>query len=93
MRLKGVKEVRTDIESNEVTVTYDDTKINYAKMADVLRKNYFPPPSDPRYLKSPHPARVRGAGRWEAMPAASPHTALNSLRQESFCRLGTSKDH
>jgi copper chaperone CopZ len=51
MRLDGVKEVQTDIQKNEVTVTFDDTKTNYDKMADALTKGYFPPKGEPRYLK------------------------------------------
>jgi copper chaperone CopZ len=51
MRLDGVKEVKTDISKNEVTVTYDDSKVDYDKMAAALTKGYFPPKGEPRYLK------------------------------------------
>ena len=51
MRLDGVKEVETDIENNKVTVTYDDTKVNYEKMKEALIKAKYPPKGQPRYLK------------------------------------------
>jgi copper chaperone CopZ len=51
MRLDGVKEVETDIRRNEVTVTFDDTKVSFDDMAEILTKKHFPPKGEPRYLK------------------------------------------
>jgi len=51
MRLDGVIEVETDIDKNQVTVIYDDTKVNYEKMKEALIKAKYPPKGQPRYLK------------------------------------------
>lgn len=43
--------METDIIKNEVTVTFDDTKVSYDDMEEALTKGHFPPEGEPRYLK------------------------------------------
>ena len=47
----GVLKVQTDIQTNEITVTYDDSIASYDDIEEALTKKNYPPSGEPRYLK------------------------------------------
>ncbi|MEJ2025302.1 MAG: heavy-metal-associated domain-containing protein [Deltaproteobacteria bacterium] len=47
----GVIRVQTDIQTNEVTVTFDDTKASYDDIEEALSRHKVPPTGEPEYLK------------------------------------------
>jgi copper chaperone CopZ len=49
--VEGVIKVQTDIQTNEVTVTFDDTKASYDDIEEALTKKNYPPSGEPRFLK------------------------------------------